>query len=174
MYMDFRNWWRVIAISVALIGAFAMLNAADVPQSGGGSAGTEAASPNTNSGANTGVTTPSGTGTSNTSPRPITGAGMDTGTEADAQGGIVPQEVGETRSAAAGSRFVTSDVDGVVQSLDQRGTMSRVRVRDESGQVSEFMLDNDTMIFRNDARISASSLRAGDRVTLRRNLSTTR
>jgi hypothetical protein len=113
----------------------------------------------------------------NTSPRPTTGLGTETDTSNLDTGEAASgerMEVDQTRGASAGSRFVTSDVTGVVQSIDQSGAMSRVRIRNEAGQVQEFMLDNDTSIFRNDARIAQSSLQAGDRVTLQRNVSTTR
>lgn len=67
------------------------------------------------------------------------------------------------------TRSFTGEVEGVVQSIDQSKTGARVRVRDNTGQVNEFTLENNSMVFQDGKRAPVSNLRTGDRVTFQNN-----
>lgn len=66
-------------------------------------------------------------------------------------------------------RRVTNEVEGTVQSVDTSdGRSTRVRILDGRGQVQEYTLDDGTAILRDQRNITPLDIRAGDRLTLRR------
>lgn len=75
--------------------------------------------------------------------------------------------VGATKSTATVSAIAVTDITGTVQSIDRNNGHSRIRLRDMQGTISEYMLDDHTLVFREQKQISLSEIEVGDHLTLR-------
>src|SRR5688572_8333649 len=83
-------------------------------------------------------------------------------------GSAPPETTASTGTVSAADQPAT-EISGTLLSIDrQGGSTARVRLRDRDGVVSEYALDGEVEVYRDQQPVPLPEIHPGDRITLRR------